>query len=116
MQERRQHIRALIETLGKRKTGFRYPDKVKRRILAFVDAELEDGAKLSEVASFLGIGYDTLKRWIDVRAGGTFASVSVKSAPAVEKSAVLSMVAPSGWRMEGLDVSQVIELARSLQC
>lgn len=60
LSQRHQHIRALLDTLGERKRGFRYPQDVKRHIIDFVHQEMSQGATFSSLVDLLGIGPGTL--------------------------------------------------------
>jgi transposase-like protein len=72
----------------------------------------------SEIAEALGISTVTLGRWLEKdRADSSSRFREVVVEPVVPKAAEaqLAVVTPSGLRVEGLELSQVIELSRALQ-
>ena len=72
----------------------------------------------SEIAEALGISTVTLGRWLEkerAEAPGRFREVVVEPPVPKAAEAQLAVVTPAGLRVEGLDLSQVIELSRALR-
>jgi hypothetical protein len=73
------------------------------------------GQSLGRVASELGLGCTTLTRWLEgVREALRPVEVQVQGEPEPASSLPLVLVAPSGWRIEGLRREDIPELLRIL--
>jgi hypothetical protein len=101
----------LSELLGllagvRRGPGKRYPDAVRARVVSWVESERARGRCLSVVAAELGMPVTTLMRWCASRRA---LPVVVETVAPVTSSAV-SVVTPSGWRIEGLSLEQAASL------
>lgn len=83
--------------------GKRYPAELRAGVLSFSLTERSRGRSWSEIADDLGLGVPTLMRWCS---GQRALPVVVKHA----ETSTLSVVTPSGWRIEGVTLSQVAEL------
>lgn len=116
MNETRQHIQALLDTLGERKRGFRYPAQVREVLQDFALVELQAGASRKELSDFLGVSTATLKRWLEddreSEDSPSFAPIFI-SEP-LNSPQDLTLRSPSGWTLSGLDLKQATELLRSL--
>lgn len=96
----------LIRSLGRveRGVGRRYPAEVQRQVVAWVSGERAVGRGWAALSDELGIPVSTLVRWTSrFRA----VPVYVQSPPS---SATVSMVSPSGWRIEGVSLEQALAL------
>lgn len=103
---------------GRDRTGWRYSASLRRLAIEYCHACRRAQQPFSEIAEALGISTVTLGRWLEKEredAPGRFREVVVE--PVVPKAAEpqLAVVTPSGLRVEGLDLNQVIELSRALQ-
>ncbi len=99
--------------------GRRYPAVVRQRIQAWVAAQLEGGARWDEVSRELGIPVATLQRWTTPRPAPGVALRPVDIVDALDASTgrvarTLTIVAPSGLRIEGVTVADAIALLRGL--
>lgn len=91
----------------------RYSPDLKARIIAYVEARRAAGDSQSMVSEAVGVKWTTLRRWVSKRPTTTLVPVRVKQASA-PGSAKLSLVAPSGYRLEGLDTREAVALFRAL--
>lgn len=103
---------------GRDRSGWRYSAALRRLAIEYCHFCRRAHQPFSEIAEALGISTVTLGRWLEKEredAPGRFREVVVE--PAVPKSAEaqLAVVTPAGLRVEGLDLSQVIELSRALR-
>lgn len=106
-------LRVDLVRLG-RAQGRRYPPGMKESILKFVDAAREAGVTVTDCCRRLGLSPKQLSNWrAEQRASEPKALVPVNvvgDAP----WATLSIVAPNGYRIDGVTTEQAIELMRAL--
>ena len=113
---------AALENRGRERQGWRYSAELKALAVAHCRRSRDEGRTYGEIAEDLGISALTLSRWLETPAvtakpARSFRPVTVMAA--TEASAVLSppvpgeltVVTPSGFRIEGLSWPQVLELA-----
>lgn len=96
----------------------RYPEEFKEDATDVVRQLRADGFTQKEVSDLLEIPWVTLARWKDsgqpcepTKDSSTFRPVKV-----VEDTADCDpvLVSPAGWRIEGLSVTELVEVARRL--
>lgn len=103
------------ENQGRDRTGWRYSKEARRLAVAYCHEERRSGCSFSTVAESLGITTLTLGRWLEEPAQPTFHQVEVR--PAVQPAFAgpgLRVMLPSGLAIDGLNLAQVVELARLL--
>ena len=92
----------------------RFPPTLRARITAWVASRRTSGAPWSALASELGIPAATLQTW--EAASPTAVSprlVPVEVAEAAPaQPATVTLVSPTGWRLEGIPLSLVAQLLR----
>ena len=122
--DRAQHFRDAAAHLNRDrgKNGWRYPANL--RILAVEHCREQRRAKLpfSRIAAELGVSTVTLGRWIEraepstgqSNGPATFREVVVFPETPPAPTASLTVVLPSGLRIEGLGLADALELARGL--
>ena len=118
-----EQIEAKIEDLKQRASSretMRYPEAFKRDATEVVRQLRENGFTQKEVSELLDIPWVTLARWKEsdptsepTEDSSTFRPVKVVDEDPSEASPVL--VSPFGWRIEGLSVAELVEVARHLQ-
>lgn len=98
--------------------GRRYSDTARRLAVDYCREQREVGRSFAEIAAALGISVATLGRWIETDTEVAECEVAtfhpVQVATPVAPDASLSMTLPSGLRIDGLQLQQVVELARAL--
>lgn len=108
-------FRAALEALGPRTSGATYAPELRSLAVEHVKRRRDEGAALREIASELGVGKDTLGRWIRPRARRSSKVRRVSIAAATPAAAMTIVVrGPAGLRIEGLDVSTIAALLREL--
>lgn len=110
-------IRAGVATLGARGQGRRYPEALKREVVAYLTARRKAGRGLKTASVELGIPERSIKLWSSTpRPSGKPAFVPmVVTAPAAERTTPEIVVhGPGGIRIEGLDLAALAELVRRL--
>lgn len=114
------HLAAFQETAGREnqgreRAGWRYSKEARRLAVAHCQNERRTGLSFSSIADSLGITTQTLGRWLEEPAQATFHQIEVRQ---VAQSAYpvdgLRILLPSGLAIEGLNLGQVVELARLL--
>ena len=113
--------RRALQGLGARGRTARVPPRVRRAVLAYVDAARDEGQAWWGIAEALGLSESALRRWRaddDGRDGVALLPVEViaDEAPVVAAwptrgiGGALTLVSPSGYRVEGLGVEQLAAL------
>lgn len=99
--------------------GRRYSAKSRRLAVRFCRERRRAGRPFSEIATALGVHVATLGRWLEADADETapqksrFHPVAVAEPSPPPTSSTLSVTLPSGLRVEGLELAEVIELAKA---
>jgi len=109
--------RAVERSLGGRPgRGARYGEALRQEAMVLAQARMLAGKSLGSVAGELGIGCATLARWLE-GARSALRPVEVQEGRREEEpgpASSLVLVAPSGWRLEGLRREDIPELLRVL--
>ncbi len=119
-------IDAIIEDLKRRadrRTNSRYPEEFRQDAVRLVDRLRKAGWTQKRISSEIDVPWVTLRRWRSKRSttarsetSESFRPVAIveePTAPEAETEGV-ALVSPSGWRIEGLTVTQAVEAARRL--
>lgn len=98
--------------------GRRYCPRARRLAVEYCRERRRSGRPFSEVADALGVHVATLGRWLEADAeeasqSPRFHPVALTEPTPSAESPALSVTLPSGLRVEGLELSQVIELAKA---
>jgi hypothetical protein len=112
-------FRALKRELARRERGRgkRYPGEMKRRVVTWALGRRKEGATWPAVADELGLGLDTVRRWCLAALKSdapTRALVPVRVVARPSPARPATLVSVSGWRIDGLSVSEAAEMLRSL--
>jgi predicted transcriptional regulator len=100
----------------RQRTGWRYPKALRRLAVAFCRDRRRAGRPYAEIVEELDITAMTLSRWLDDdEPQPAFRPVQVVEPQATSPSVPLRVVTSSGLEIEGLEFSQVLELARALR-
>jgi hypothetical protein len=109
-------IKAAVRKLGMRGAGRRYPETLKREVLAYLAERRKEGRGYATVSAELGIPRRSLKLWSAAprqTANPRFVAMTIgEAAPAPVSGIVVH--APGGLRIEGLDLGGLVELLRRL--
>jgi transposase-like protein len=108
-------LRVDLVRLGTGQLRRRYPAGMKEAILKFVENARAAGVPVEECCRRLGLSAKQVGNWRAAqRAAHSQALVPVQVAEDRARTAGLLVVAPNGYRVEGANVAQVIELMRAL--
>lgn len=91
----------------------RYPQSLREAATEATRKALQTGGAFSGVARQLGIAPGTLERWLASEPEQRFRPVEVVD-PSQAAAATITLVTPAGFRLEGLDSSQAVELLARL--
>ncbi|PYQ57640.1 MAG: hypothetical protein DMF53_22095 [Acidobacteria bacterium] len=113
----KRYRRAVERTLGGRPgRGARYGEDLRQEAVVLARAGMLAGKSLATVAGELGVGCATLARWLE-GARAALRPVEVQGEGREEEAGPASslvLVAPTGWRIEGLRREDIPELLRVL--
>jgi hypothetical protein len=98
---------------GRPGRGVRYREDLRQEAVVLARMGMSSGQSLGSMASALGVGCATLTRWME---GGQEAlrPVEVEPEDGPLRTPSLVLVAPSGWRIDGLHREDLVELLRVL--
>ena len=89
-----------------------YSPELRARIVAYVEQRRAAGFSQRVVSEEVGVTWTTLRRWVSSK---PTAMVPVAVRPvAPTRNVELSLVTPSGYRLEGLDARDAVALFRAL--
>ena len=114
MQDREaRELRRRVERLKRDRPGFRFSPGLRTRITAWVIEQRDRGAWWCDVSRAIGVPAETLKRWAAARAATRAAMlpVEVVDAPPI---GTVTLIAPSGLRIEGVAIDAAIAILRGL--
>ena len=89
----------------------RYGESLKQRLIHFVVQERISGRSWSSLSKGLGISAKTLQSWDLTRRSGSTKLLRVRTTSTVSE---VSLVSPSGWKIEGLTLPQALQLMTEL--
>ena len=99
----------------KKGRGKRYPAELRTRVVAWAVRQRAGGASWEEIKRGLGQEFDTVRRWcVGSKAPMSRALVAVRVMPEPAAARLLSVVSPSGFRVDGLSPSEAAALLREL--
>lgn len=107
-------FRSVVRRLGPRSHGTRYPAPLRQKAAEYLRERRVAGVPVSVIAGELDVCGGTLLRWAQepqVSTGPAFVPVKVMAAPG---GGGVVVHAPSGLRIEGLDVVALADLLRRL--
>ena len=106
-------LRRWLDTIP-RGRGHRIPRRLRERVTAWVALHRECGAWWSELAAQIGVPAKTLKRWSAPSSSRPIALRRVEVAEVAEPARTITLVAPTGVRIEGVTVADAIAILRGL--
>ena len=98
----------------------RYPEELRRRILDWVDRATAAGRPVSECSKLIGVTTWRFTAWRRIEERllkpkpELMALVPIETPVTTSMSGGLTLVTPSGHRVEGLEIAQVVALLREL--
>ena len=93
--------------------GQLYTDDLRERLTAYASARQSSGASWRDIGAELGVAPETLRRWC---AGATqMRAVRVVADRVSKPERTMSVVSPSGHRVEGLSFDEVVALLGALR-
>lgn len=114
MQDREgRELRRRVARLKRDRPGFRFSLSLRGEITAWVAKQRERGAWWRELSSAIGIPEKTLRRWSapQLAASASLLPVEVIDAP---PAGTVTLVSPTGLRIEGVAIADAIAILRGL--
>ncbi|MFG0242531.1 MAG: hypothetical protein ACF8R9_07105 [Phycisphaerales bacterium JB054] len=114
-------VEALRREVGKHQKGRgkRYPVELKAQLVAYATQRRAAGAAFATISEELGLGHETVRRWCTkTECGSALSSAPTKFVPVevvAEERSSLAIVSPSGFRLEGLDMTEAVAALRALR-
>jgi hypothetical protein len=106
-------LRQAVLDLGPRQRGRLFPEPLRTRLAKAARELRERGETNAEISALLGVSKETARRMASEGNGAALVPVEIAPAPATD-DAELVVVSPTGWRVEGLDLDEVVALLRAL--
>jgi hypothetical protein len=107
-------LREVVSQLERTAKTTPVPSGVRARIVAFAAQARAAGWSLPRVARAVGVSVGSVRNWRREPPAAALVPVVVTPRPIIEPAA-LTVVAPSGYRVEGLDVATTAALLRALE-
>jgi len=108
-----QELRKEIDAIRDGHTRWRCPLPLRERIVSHAMECKRQGVALGQTAKALGLSESSLLKWVRKTKGCLRrVRISQPSLPAAE----LALIAPGGYRLEGLDAATAAEVLRRLGC
>lgn len=107
-------LREIVSRLERPAKTTPIPSGVRAQIVAFAARARDAGWSLPIVAQAVGVSIGSVRKWRRELPAAALVPVVLTSRPVVERAA-LTVVAPSGYRVEGLDVPTTAALLRALE-
>lgn len=107
-------IRGLVRAAGPRGRGARFPDDVRRELIAFARSRRHDGIGVRRIAAATGVSTESIRRWTQRKESRSAARelVPVEVRADVPRSdlrrVALSVSSPTGYRIDGLTFEQAV--------
>ncbi len=96
--------------------GRYYPDALRARVTRRARRQLDGGAALQDIASELGLRRYTLRLWTKAALpAATTALVPVEIIASTPRPGPVSVVSPSGFRIEGLTLDEAVAVIQRLR-
>ena len=108
-------LRRQVRALGSRHRGARVPRTLRAALAGYARDERTAGASCRAIAERLGVSAESIRRWVQrpARRDGQGDGV-VPVHVVAEAGRPLTVLAPSGYRVEGLSIAEAAELLRRL--
>ena len=107
------NLRTELGRLTQRGRGRAYPEALRLRAIAYVEARRAEGAATRTAGEEIGMDWRTLLRWAPRARAAAFERVLIRENTPIPVTALI-VHGPGGIRIEGLDLAGVAELVRRL--
>lgn len=91
-----------------------FPRDLKERTAAWLVQQRAAGVTVGELAAQLGLASGTVLRWCELKKRPSLALVPVEIVAEPNAASSMSIVSPSGFRIEGLSFADAVALLRAL--
>jgi hypothetical protein len=94
--------------------GKRYPASLRVRVGAWLQRHVGNGTTLRAAADAIALDPETARRWLRASPPPVTALVPVEVIAATDTRQSVSLVSPSGYRIEGLTLDEAASLLRRI--
>jgi hypothetical protein len=95
--------------------GKRYPEALRARVVSWALRRRNDGAGWEEIKRELAQQHDTVRRWcLSAPALTSRELIPVKIVDAATPARVVSVISPSGFRVDGLSIGEAAAMLREI--
>ena len=110
MEREAEALRREFSKIG-RGRGQRYPSALKEKAIALARSQRSAGATWAEIGESIGLHQETIRCWSIERTSTPMRRVEIV---ADESDKTVSVVAPSGFRIEGVSLADALTLLEKL--
>ena len=116
MDETAREAREAVRRLGRRGPTSRVPVAVREKVLRYAEIERRRGTSWRRIAATVGLSGTAVQRWAVAtpRARSRLAPVTVPTPTALPADDSITLVTPTGYRLEGLRLEAALGLLHSL--
>ena len=94
--------------------GKRYPEALRTRVTAWLRHQVARGAAIQAAAAVIALDSETARRWLRATTSPVTTLVPVEVVAAADAERTVSVVSPSGHRVDGLTLDEAAALLRRL--
>jgi hypothetical protein len=94
--------------------GKRYPEALRARVTAWLRRQVSSGAAIQAAAAIIEFDNETARRWLRASSPPATALVPVEVVAAPDARRAVSVVSPTGYRIDGLTLEEAVVLLRRL--
>jgi hypothetical protein len=91
--------------------GKLYPPDTQARVVEFAQRRRAEGVSWNQIAGELGMRFETVRRWCARAPTMRAVEVVAETRP----SGAVSVLSPSGYRLEGLTLEEAVTVLRALE-
>jgi hypothetical protein len=114
MEARLREVRAALAGLGARGRTTRIPDAVRTRVIVYAREQRSRGKTWRSIAEAVGLSATVLQRWMRAAPEASCRLARVKVVADPEAIAAVSLISPSGYRIEGVTLEAALRALEAL--
>jgi hypothetical protein len=110
-----EQVRGALAGLGARGRTTRIPDAVRARVVEYVRGQRGRGKAWRSIAEEVGLSATVLQRWMRGAPNAPHRLARVKVVADPQATATVSLVSPSGYRIEGVRLEAALRALEALR-
>ncbi len=115
MVKSKEELREAITRSRVGQSRWRCPSPLRAEVIEYSKARQHEGVAVIRIARELGVSGSGLARWLQV-GSGKLQRVRIQPPAPVTATALLTLVTPGGYRLEGLSIASAADVIRRLGC